>query len=347
MKDFRGRLIFKCYTGSKLYGTDDEKSDTDIKGVFLPELKDLVLGKAPKCYQFSTGDNHVKNSKEDTDETYYSLHYFLELLSKGDTNALDLFFAYTNYEKVLIDSVEWSELISNKDKLLTKSVKSYLGYCKNQSIKYSVKGEKLNNYKSFFEFLNLNLHKKDLNGKTISLSELLSDKIELKESEEYFENGKKIGNRFKQNIIEFGNHCYVLELNNKDRLFMISDIKINLKDDIKVSKDKIEKVIKSYGDRVNKVAQDKGVDYKALSHAVRVIFQVEELLKEGHITFPLKEREFIKSIKYKNTEMTFEEIIEWIEKKIEYIETELIPNSSLRNVSDFDWIENYLLKIYK
>lgn len=331
MKDFRGRLIFKCYTGSKLYGTDDEKSDTDIKGVFLPELKDLVLGKAPKCYQFSTGDNHVKNSKEDTDETYYSLHYFLELLSKGDTNALDLFFSYTNTNCILISDEMWNEnwdLI--KEKIITKNLTRYLSYVKSQSMKYSLKGDKLRDYKSFRDFLS------GIENKT--LLEYLSCNYE--EINDFL-----VGENKK--FPYFGEKSFFERAKNGNYYLVIHDIKFDVKESCVVNFEKVNRVIKSYGDRVNKVAKDNGVDYKALSHAVRVIFQVEELLKEGHITFPLKEREFIKSIKYKKTEMTFEEIIEWIEKKIEYIEKDLIPNSSLRDVSDFDWIENYLLKIYQ
>ena len=90
------QIIFKCIVGSKLYGTNNENSDTDIKGVFLPDLNDLILGKAPKHYTFSSGSKYDRNDKDDVDETYYSLQYFLELAAKGDTNAIDLLFAYTN-----------------------------------------------------------------------------------------------------------------------------------------------------------------------------------------------------------------------------------------------------------
>ena len=64
------------------------------------------------------------------------------------------------------------------------------------------------------------------------------------------------------------------------------------------------------------------------------------------ITFPLKEAEFIKSIKYNKSNMTYDEIIEWIEKKIDLIDNNLFPNSNLIEKSDYKWIENFILKQY-
>ena len=122
------KIIFKNLSGSYLYGTNGDNSDKDYKGVFLPELNDLILGKAPKHYTSSTGNNNEKNTSEDIDETYYSLHYFLELAAKGDTNAIDMLFAYTNKDAVIQSSKIWDEIIQNIDKIITKNVKAYLGY---------------------------------------------------------------------------------------------------------------------------------------------------------------------------------------------------------------------------
>ena len=88
-------LLFKCLGGSYLYGTNSESSDKDYKGVFLPNLNDLILGKAPKHYTSTTGSSVDRNTADDVDETYYSLQYFLELAAKGDTNAIDILFAYS------------------------------------------------------------------------------------------------------------------------------------------------------------------------------------------------------------------------------------------------------------
>ena len=119
-------ILFKCLAGSYLYGTNSENSDKDYKGVFLPNINDLILGKAPKHYTSTTGSINERNSSDDIDETYYSLHYFLELAAKGDTNAIDILFAYTNKDAVIIDTPIWNKIIENIDKILTKNVKAYL-----------------------------------------------------------------------------------------------------------------------------------------------------------------------------------------------------------------------------
>jgi hypothetical protein len=54
------KILFEAYSGSLLYGTNTPgKSDIDIKGVFLPNITDLILNKAPKKLYFK-GIKHPK-----------------------------------------------------------------------------------------------------------------------------------------------------------------------------------------------------------------------------------------------------------------------------------------------
>lgn len=342
------KIIFKAYSGSKLYGTDGENSDVDIKGVFLPCKEDLILGKAPKHYVFSTGNSNKKNDKNDVDETYYSLHYFFELLSRGDTNALDLLFAYTNNERVIVNTPEWDVIIKNKNKLFTKNMKAYLGYCKSQCLKYSVKGEKLNNFKKFANFLSReNSHSwADNNDTTLyqCLNFALKGNYNNKVIDQHIpEVGEE---KIKFNEIDFGEHCYIETANNKENYLVISGIKFQLQDWCEKVFDKIQEVIFSYGKRAITAAENNGADYKAISHAVRVILQVEEILKTNHLNFPLKDADFIKSIKYQTTSMTFDEIIDWIEMKIKEIDEIILPQSELPEKVNQKWIEKFILGCY-
>lgn len=343
-------LIFKTYSGSILYGTNSESSDIDYKGVFLPNIKDLILGKYSKCITKSTSSDKERNTKDDVDESYYSLHYFLELLAAGETNCLDIFFANTNKDATVFTSPIWEELTKNADKLITKNINKYLGFCRSQAFKYSFKGEKLNNYKAFHKFLTEQMKYKDEHGSYITLGEALFAEFTLKREhgEEYKKNDKLIGIRYKQNIPEFGEHCYIIEASNKEEQLMISDMKFQFTEDVKDVRSKVNRIIESYGKRSNIAAEALGADYKALSHSVRVLFQAEQLINEGKITFPLdKEKvDFIKSIKYNTTDMSFEDITEYINDRIEYISNELLPKSSLREKADYKWIEEFILKIY-
>jgi predicted nucleotidyltransferase len=346
-------ILFKCLGGSYLYGTNSESSDKDYKGVFLPNLNDLILGKAPKHYTSTTGSFNEKNSSDDIDETYYSLHYFLELAAKGDTNAIDILFAYTNYEAVLVDTPIWNKIIENIDKILTKNVKAYLGYCKSQCIKYSIKGDKLKNYSTFEKFCEKYLNQKDEHG----APETLFNCLNIEYSNDDFPNimSKPMipppGERFKIGFnkeaeYNFGDHCYFETALNKESYITISDVKFQLNDSIKSAYHKVQKVISSYGKRAEAAASDNGVDWKAISHCVRVLLQVEQLLSENKITFPLINANFVKSIKYNTTNMSYEEVMSWIETHMWHIDEVLLPKSTLREKADYQWIEKFILNCY-
>jgi len=341
------QIIFKCYAGSRLYGTNNETSDTDIKGVFLPDLKDLILGTAQKCYHSSTGSGDEKNGKDDTDETYYSLQYFLELLEKGDTNALDLLFAYTNENAVMVCSPIFQEIIRYKDRLLTKNTKAYLGYCKSQAYKYSLKGDKLNDFKKFKEFC-LKYGYKDEKGYYLTLEEVLLKEIHYKTLNvsglDYFNFTES------QNLIHLDNkyfdsdNFYVMKAKNKECFLVVHDVKFDFESPMNYLIHKVDNVMKSYGKRAKNAAECNGVDNKAISHCVRVLFQVEELLTEHKITFPLKKADFVKAIKY--GDISRDDMMKWIEKKMNWIETELIPSTDLPDKADHELIQQIILYAY-
>lgn len=342
------KIVFKTYYGSKLYGTAGPNSDTDIKGVFLPKKEDLLLCKAPKHFILNTNKSGA-NTKDDTDESYLSLHYFIELLTQGETNALDMFFSFTNKEALIETSPIYEELIKNADKLITKNVSKYLGYCRAQAIKYSFKGDKLANYNAFRDFLNNQINHNLLKDALLVNNVITSKDILVNEnSTEYFKGTKLIGKRNKVEGTPFGDHVYVLIAENRERYFMISDIKFQMNGTINENKATVYKTLKSYGQRAENAAENKGADYKALSHAVRVMFQAEELLTTGKITFPLKgeKLDLVRAIKFKTTDMTYEQIVDFIEKKLKDIEENILPNSKLRNKPDYNFINQFILDIY-
>ena len=74
-----GWLIFEAITGSKAYGLDTSRSDTDIRGVFvLPKNLFYSLEYVPQV------------SDESNDIVYYELKRFMELLSKNNPNIIEL-----------------------------------------------------------------------------------------------------------------------------------------------------------------------------------------------------------------------------------------------------------------
>lgn len=74
-----GLLVFEVITGSRAYGLDSEKSDTDIRGVFvLP--KNMFYG-----LEYTEQVNNETN-----DIVYYELKRFMQLLAKNNPNILEM-----------------------------------------------------------------------------------------------------------------------------------------------------------------------------------------------------------------------------------------------------------------
>ena len=62
-----GTPLYLTVFGSHLYGTNTENSDKDYKGIFLPSVKNLILGKKMDSISLTSGNNNSKNSSEDCD----------------------------------------------------------------------------------------------------------------------------------------------------------------------------------------------------------------------------------------------------------------------------------------
>lgn len=72
-------IIFECVSGSHMYGTNIEGSDTDIRGVFIQPTEDVL------------GTRYISQvSDEKNDVTFYEIGRFIELLREGNPNILDI-----------------------------------------------------------------------------------------------------------------------------------------------------------------------------------------------------------------------------------------------------------------
>ena len=89
------RILYVTKMGSHLYGTNSENSDTDVKFIFLPSEEDCLLGIAAKNININSSNDKEANTKDDVDIQGWSLQFFIDLLRKGDTNALDVLYSYT------------------------------------------------------------------------------------------------------------------------------------------------------------------------------------------------------------------------------------------------------------
>ncbi len=257
-------IIVKMRFGSHLYGTNTIDSDEDFKGVFLPSKEDILLNKIPKQFSESTGNNDSKNTKDDIDSELYSLHYFIQLAVEGQTVALDMLHAPDNM--IIEKSDIWDEIVKNKHLFYTKNLNAFVGYARKQAAKYGIKGSRLNDAKKVLDFL-------------------------------------KASNRFnkyrlmdKWNYLPEGEHIFKHE-DVTPRMYEVCGRKLQDTVTIDYAIDAIKLFYDKYGERARQAAENKGVDFKAVSHALRAAYQVREILINSNITFPLKQAAFLTDVK--------------------------------------------------
>lgn len=72
-------IIYRCVVGSRAYGLDDESSDSDRRGIYLP----------PARFHWALGGLPEQIEDEQTRDTYWELQKFLILALKANPNALE------------------------------------------------------------------------------------------------------------------------------------------------------------------------------------------------------------------------------------------------------------------
>jgi len=287
------KTIVKMIFGSHLYGTDNANSDKDYKGVFMPSKEQIYLGKIPKSYNETTGHNDSKNNSNDIDTEIYSLHYFIELACQGQTVALDMLHAPKS--KLIETSPLWEKLVSERERFYTKNLSAFVGYCRRQASKYGIKGSRLENAKSVLDYL--------------------------KQFNEY----EKLKNVWDN--LPKGEHIHKLLPDDNDvRMYQVCGKKLGETCELHYVIDVLEKFYDSYGKRARMAMENKGIDWKAISHAFRAAYQTKQLLTENTITFPLKQAKFLREVK--EGKCNYQDIYPELENLINEIEI-LSQKSSL------------------
>jgi hypothetical protein len=105
---------------------------------------------------------------------------------------------------------------------------------------------------------------------------------------------------------------------------------------------RLETHIDQYGQRADQARQNKGLDFKALSHAVRCLDQMEELIVTGQIRFPLKTADRLREIKA--GKYGFDEIEAMINQGIDRVKEQLENLES--NTQDRKFIDDFILRAY-
>lgn len=318
-------IILEMKFGSHLYGTNTENSDVDYKGIYIPDSKDIIMGTYKKTINITRSKEHgERNTKNDIDIEYFSLDRFLELLTQGQTVALDILFGFNREDCKDEESFDLiRKIYIYRNRILSKNVNAFLGYAKAQAAKYGIKGSRLEALTKTMELLNTFKDHDKLLMYEESIIELVKNQASLISLE-------------KTQLID------LVVINNIKHL-VVCNRKLALNQKVKTVKDIIAKILAEYGSRARMANIEGGIDWKALSHAVRVNSEALELLRHSFITFPRPDKQLLLDIKL--GKLPYEEVAILIEEGLEQVVI-ASNNSDLRETPDIDWAKNLIYEVY-
>lgn len=322
------KTIIRTAFGSHLYGTSTPQSDFDYKSIFVPIARDIVLQRVKQAInQQRPKGIGEKNFAGENDEESFSLQKYLHLISEGQTVALDILF--TPEQHIIGEPMpEWFEIVANKDKLITKQASSFVGYCRQQASKYGVKGARLAAAKEALELIED--IQEDL-GSGNSKTKLENFELHL------------IAITAKHpDYMEF----VMIDQPNSEPInhWSVCGRKLPFNTSLKNAYSVLHKLVADYGSRTIQAERDGGIDWKALSHSIRIANQAIELLETGKITFPLPNANYILDVKL--GKVPYNVIGEEIESLLEMVESKVLT-SVLPEKPDYEWIDNFIYRTYE
>lgn len=282
----------KLYTtpyGSRLYGTNDENSDYDWKTIIMPDLADLLVGVPIKNQFFSTANEKVKNTSEDTDTELVPIQVFCKDFFAGQTYAIEIAFGALqriNIEGVEVHDERFLSIVTTLTKyFLTANINAMVGYAYHQSQLYSAKGDRLDKLHTFRDYLvssgnDLGLVLDDKLGKIL-------DVVDVEKHPNLFD--KLLSVTKSPNPDGSFQRCFnILEKLYPEGISIAEAIR------------RVDLTINKYGARANAAMVNEGKDWKAISHAVRITEEALSILNDHYLTMPLEQEkvDLFKSIKY-------------------------------------------------
>jgi uncharacterized protein len=337
-----GMLVFEVITGSKAYGLDTEKSDTDIRGVFvLP--KDRYYGL----------DYTGQVSNETNDIVYYELKRFLELLSRNNPNMLEMLDTPANcvlYRHAIMDMIKLGMFLS---KLCQQTFANY-AYTQIKKA-YGLEKKIVNPVdeirKSILDFcfvyekndavpLNKFLEARGMKQEKAGLAVIkhMRDCYNLFYSNDLQYTGimrKEKSNDVSLSSIPRGEVPVAILYFNKDGYSAYCEKYKEYWDWVGKRNDERYKTTMSHG---------KNYDSKNMMHVFRLLLMAKEIATEGRINVVRKDREFLLSVKRGKFE--YDKLLQ----KAEGLKDELpalYRQSVLPEEPDMDQVDSLLIKMRK
>lgn len=369
-------LLFSTEYGSKLYGTNTPTSDTDLKHIVLPDLNTLLLGKKVENKVKKTNtEKNTRNSVDDVDEEFIPLQIFARHFVEGQTYAIELAFAVdgghagqrvydhrgmvTSYKKAQPNEYEhlvevydrnfecwdWEKVLfiefvhELRTKFLASNIKAMMGHVVNQASLYSFKGERLNATRELLDMFNFYL----LHFGISDASSKTTEEFDVAFDGEVEALAAKYPKYFRKDEYDVGGGvmrpCFVIL---EKTLPFTNSIAQSLKV-LHALKDK-------YGSRADQ-ASESNVDWKATMHALRIVDEGIELLREHKLTLPFEKFYVDRLLAIKRGEVSLDLIKEELSSKLDRLKDlekmTTLPTCNAEFLLEFDvWLVKWLKRFY-
>jgi len=302
--------IMRTIAGSRLYGTNNADSDTDYKAVHLPSSRDILLRPKRQMVRSTSSGGTETNGADDVDMESFELQRYLKLASDMQTIPVELLFAPT-----LSKSWTWDRIVENKNRILNRNTNAFVGYCKGQAVRYSMRGTRLNTYMEVVAVL----------GQYAGTGEKAQT---IKDELIAIEGVKVIPKE------EGGGPIDYLDVYGRQ-----TPMTVRIGEALKI----YQKPVNEAGKRANNAQQANGADWKALYHAVRIAEQGVALFKTGVISFPSQNVPLLMRIR--NGEMDMNEVLDYFDEQA--AELQMIgANSPLPEKPDYEWIDAFVCQVH-
>jgi len=305
--------------GSHLYGTMTPTSDFDFKGIHIPTAQEILLQRVQESVSNRQSKQPgEKNLPGQSECESYALSKFLKMAAEGQTVALDMLFAPVEHWGV--SSRLWEVIVNNREKLLTSRTAAFLGYCRRQVNKYGIKGSRVKAAEDAM-LLFYALCKADHYNDPIS-------------EIDHWLRGK--GTSEHSSVIEHP----IGPTGELGLFYEVCGRKIAYNTRTQEAYKICERIYNEYGHRAHLAKDNSGVDWKAVSHAVRVGYQAIELLTDHHITFPIPQAAQVTRIKL--GEVPFDTCAQLIEELMLAVEHAAV-GSTLPEEPDHQFIQDLII----
>lgn len=348
--DVKQHTIFRTLTGSRVYGTANEESDYDYRGVCIPPIN-YWLGYASRFDQYAPSD---------IDEVVYGLSKFLHLAAQNNPNIIELLWVPEKYWTT--SSTYWTRLVEHRDWFLSKKCfHTYKGYSHSQMRRmkshreWLMKGELKEPTREDFGLRDRN----EISTETINAAqELIRRHLNKYPIEEELSGiPKEAAMGVRHMLHSFLEHTLSLTIQEvEDKSWLAAGRAIGLEDNFleMLQKEKLyQKARKEYkswlhwkaerNPRRRESEERYGFDLKHATHLARLLLNCKEILTEKTIHVECVEAESI-LLPIKRGEWSYEQLMRW-EGEISVELEELYQSSDLQNAPQRNKIEDLGVQI--